>query len=47
MSFIKEKYKEVAKSLKSKFGYKNELEIPRLEKICLNVAFKSADVDSN
>ena len=46
MSFIKEKYKEVAKSLKSKFGYKNELEIPRLEKICLNVAFKSADVDS-
>lgn len=47
MSFIKEKYKEVAKNLKAKFGYKNALETPRLEKVCLNVAFKSADVDNN
>ncbi|HSQ97235.1 MAG TPA: 50S ribosomal protein L5 [Rickettsiales bacterium] len=47
MSFIKEKYKEVAKNLKAKFGYKNALEVPRFEKVCLNVAFKSADVDNN
>ncbi len=47
MSFVKEKYKEVAKNLKAKFGYKNALEIPRLDKVCLNVAFKSADVDNN
>ena len=48
MSFVKENYEnKVAKSLKEKFGYKNELEIPRLEKVCLNVAFKTADVDNN
>ncbi|MDD2839933.1 MAG: 50S ribosomal protein L5 [Rickettsiales bacterium] len=47
MSFVKEKYKEVAKSLKEKFGYKNALEIPKLDKVCLNVAFKSTDVDNN
>lgn len=47
MSFIKENYKKVAKSLKEKFGYKNDLECPRLEKVCLNVAFKSADIDNN
>jgi large subunit ribosomal protein L5 len=47
MSFVKEKYKEVAKNLKAKFGYKNALEIPRLDKVCLNVAFKSTDVDNN
>lgn len=48
MSFIKDKYNnEVAKKLKEKFGYKNELEVPRLEKISLNVAFKTTDIDSN
>lgn len=47
MSFTKEKYKEVAKNLKAKFGYKNALETPKLEKVCLNVAFKSTDVDNN
>ena len=48
MSYVKENYKnKVVKFLKEKFGYKNELEIPKLEKVCLNVAFKSADVDNN
>ena len=48
MSFVKENYNnKVAKSLKEKFGYKNELEIPKLEKVCLNVAFKSEDVNNN
>ena len=48
MSFVKENYEnKVAKSLKEEFGYKNELEIPRLDKVCLNVAFKTADVDNN
>ena len=47
MSFVKENYKKVAKGLKEKFGYKNELEIPKLEKVCLNVAFKTADIDNN
>jgi len=47
MSFIKENYEKVAKNLKEQFNYKNDLEIPRLEKVCLNVAFKSADADNN
>lgn len=48
MSFVKENYNnKVAKSLKEKFGYKNELEIPRLDKVCLNVAFKTTDIDNN
>jgi len=48
MSFIKEKYKKTAvKNLKKIFGYKNDLEVPRIEKISLNIAFKTADVDSN
>jgi large subunit ribosomal protein L5 len=47
MSFVKEKYKEVAESLRTKFGYENALEVPKLVKVCLNVAFKSTDVDNN
>lgn len=47
MSIVKENYKKVAKNLKEKFGFKNELEIPRLEKVCLNVAFKTTDTDNN
>lgn len=48
MSHLKELYQKVIKSnLKEKFGYKNELEIPRLEKVTLNIAFKTTDADSN
>lgn len=48
MSYIKEQYQTVVKkNLKEKFGYKNVLEIPRLEKISLNIAFKTADADNN
>ena len=47
MSYTKDNYFKIAiPNLKKKFGYKNELEVPRLDKICLNVAFKS-DVDNN
>ncbi len=48
MSLIKDKYnKEVVNKLKEKFNYKNELQIPKLEKISINVAFKTTDIDSN
>jgi large subunit ribosomal protein L5 len=46
MSFIKENYKnKVVGNLKKKFKYENVLEIPRVEKVCLNVAFKASGVD--
>lgn len=45
---IKEKYKNVVvKNLKKLFNYKNDLEVPRIEKISLNIAFKVADADNN
>lgn len=48
MSHLKELYQKVIKkNLKEQFGYKNELEIPRLEKVTLNIAFKTADADNN
>ncbi len=48
MSHLKELYQAVIKkNLKEKFGYKNELEIPKLEKVTLNIAFKTADADNN
>lgn len=48
MSFTKDNYKKnVVKALKSKFGYTNDLELPKLEKVCLNVKFKVADADNN
>jgi large subunit ribosomal protein L5 len=48
MSYFKDLYQTSArKNLKEKFGYKNELEIPRLEKISLNIAFKTTDSDNN
>ena len=48
MSHLKELYQtQIKKNLKNKFGYKNELEIPKLEKVSLNIAFKSTDVDNN
>jgi large subunit ribosomal protein L5 len=48
MSFIKEKYKNtITKNLKKTLNYKNDLEIPRMKKISLNIAFKATDGDSN
>lgn len=48
MSYTKERYNKTAKkNLKSKFGYKNDMEIPRLEKVSLNIGFKVTDADSN
>lgn len=38
MNELKEKYyNEIKKALKEKFGYKNELEAPKLEKIVINM----------
>ena len=38
MNRLKEKYnKEITKSLQEKYNYKNKMEIPRLEKIVINI----------
>lgn len=48
MSYTKELYQsKVRENLKKKFGYKNEMEIPKPEKVCLNMTFKVADIDNN
>ena len=40
---LKEKYlSEVAKAMMEKFGYKNVMEIPRLEKVVLNMGVGEA-----
>lgn len=47
MSYLKDKYNSTVKNnLKAKFGFKSDMQIPKLEKVCLNIAFK-ADVDGN
>ncbi|MDR0423519.1 MAG: 50S ribosomal protein L5 [Rickettsiales bacterium] len=48
MSFVKDSYNtKIAKDLKEKFKFSNDLQIPKLDKVCLNVAFRGADVDNN
>ncbi len=43
MSWLKEYYQEeVVPRLKEKFGYKNIYEVPRLEKICVNMGLGEA-----
>ena len=43
MSRLKEKYvKDVVPELKKKFGYKNVMQVPRLEKIVLNIGLGEA-----
>jgi large subunit ribosomal protein L5 len=43
---LQEKYqKEVVSSLKKKFGYKTVMQVPRLEKICLNQGVNGAVAD--
>jgi large subunit ribosomal protein L5 len=45
---MKERYeKEIAPSLKERFGYKSAMEIPRIEKITLNMGVGDAKQDSN
>ena len=44
---LKEKYKkEISKTLKDKFKYKNDLEIPKLEKVVINMGVGEAVKDS-
>ncbi len=44
---LKEKYQnEVKKALKEKFGYKNDLQVPRLNKIVLNMGVGEASHNS-
>ena len=44
---LQEKYKkEIAKALKDKFKYKNSLEIPKLEKVVINMGVGEAVKDS-
>ena len=44
---LQEKYKkEIAKTLKDKFEYKNDLEIPKLEKVVINMGVGEAVKDS-
>ena len=46
MSRLKELYEtKIRPALKAEFGYKNEMEIPRLEKIVLNMAVGEATED--
>ncbi len=46
MSRLKDLYeKEIRAALKKEFGYKNEMEIPRLEKIVLNMGVGEATED--
>jgi large subunit ribosomal protein L5 len=45
---LKERYEsEIAPSLKERFGYKSAMEIPRVEKITLNMGVGDAKQDSN
>ena len=45
---LQEKYKkEITKSLKDKFKYKNDFEIPKLEKVVINMGVGEAVKDSN
>ena len=48
MSITKDNYKNKSiKLLKDEFGYKNEMQVPRLSKVCLNVSFKTEDIDNS
>lgn len=46
MSLLKEKYKnEIVMKMMQKFGYKNIMQVPRMEKIVINVATSEAKDD--
>lgn len=42
MNMLYERYKQSKKELMKEFGYKNELQVPRLVKVVLNVGVKEA-----
>lgn len=47
MSRLKDKYvKEVIPGLKNRFGYKNAMEVPRLEKVVINMGVGEATQDA-
>ena len=47
MNRLKEKYlKEVVPSLKEKFNYKSVMEVPKLEKIVVNIGVGDATTNS-
>lgn len=47
MSRLREKYEnEVVSGLKSRFGYKNVMQIPRLEKVVINMGVGEATADA-
>ncbi len=46
MSYTKELYKKSIIDLKKKFSYQNDMEIPKLTKISINVGIKAVDSDN-
>jgi large subunit ribosomal protein L5 len=47
MSYAQEQYsKKIRPAMKSQFGYKNEMQVPRIEKIVLNMGVGDAAQDS-
>jgi len=46
MSYSKEKYIKSIADIRDHFGLKNELEVPKIEKISLNVGIKAVDSDN-
>lgn len=46
MSYTKELYKKSITDLKKKFSYQNDMEIPKLKKISINVGIKATDSDN-
>ncbi|MBU0732383.1 50S ribosomal protein L5 [Patescibacteria group bacterium] len=48
MNRLREKYnKEIKPALKEKFGYKNDLAVPRLEKVTVNIGLGKSLEDAN
>lgn len=46
MSYTKELYKKSVADLQKQFAYKNNMEVPRLTKVSLNVGIKATDSDN-
>jgi large subunit ribosomal protein L5 len=46
MSYTKELYKKSVADLKKQFPYQNDMEVPRLTKVSINVGIKAVDSDN-
>jgi large subunit ribosomal protein L5 len=46
MSYTKELYKNSIADFKKKFSYQNDMEVPRLQKVSVNVGIKAVDSDN-